>query len=83
MDDLNGGEPDRSTRIQSFSWNSDASPNFGVPQPAGVTYPDPSGEKIMVSENNNKNPEFEVYNSIKSRLVAAKTAREWLKTKNP
>jgi len=75
MDNPNGGEPDRSTRIQSFSWNSDASPNFGVPIPAGVPYPDPSGELLKVTQNNNS--EFG-YDGIKARQIAAETAREWL-----
>lgn len=35
----------RDLRLQPFTWNSDGSPNFGTPVPAGVPLNVPSGEK--------------------------------------
>ncbi|MEP6900098.1 MAG: glycoside hydrolase family 43 protein [Actinomycetota bacterium] len=35
----------RVARAQKFSWNTDGTPNFGRPQPAGKILPEPSGEK--------------------------------------
>lgn len=35
----------RSTRIQKINWNSDGTPNLGVPAAPGVALPVPSGEK--------------------------------------
>lgn len=35
----------RSSRAQKFTWNSDGTPNFGAPIPAGVSIEVPSGEK--------------------------------------
>ncbi len=34
----------RSTRVQKFTWRADGTPDFGVPVPAGVPVPRPSGE---------------------------------------
>ncbi|GAB3237287.1 glycoside hydrolase family 43 protein [Hymenobacter seoulensis] len=39
-----GCGPRRSPRMQQFTWNPDGSPNFGLPAPAGVALPRPSGE---------------------------------------
>jgi GH43 family beta-xylosidase len=37
---------DRDIRMQEFTWNTDGTPDFGVPVPAGVPLPVPSGEAI-------------------------------------
>lgn len=34
----------RDIRVQKFSWNTDGSPNFGIPVPAGQSVPMPSGQ---------------------------------------
>jgi GH43 family beta-xylosidase len=34
----------RNPRMQSFTWNSDGSPNFGTPAPVGVRLKKPAGE---------------------------------------
>jgi len=39
-----GGSEHRSTRIQKFTWNSDGTPNFGIPLPIATPIPVPSGE---------------------------------------
>ncbi|HEY0610266.1 MAG TPA: family 43 glycosylhydrolase [Chitinophaga sp.] len=36
----------RNARIQKFTWNTDGSPNFGVPAKIGYPVPKPSGEPI-------------------------------------
>lgn len=42
---VNGpGWDDRVIRMQEFTWNSDGSPNFGTPVPAGQSLPVPSGQ---------------------------------------
>ena len=38
-----GGWANRSVRAQPFSWNSDNTPNLGVPAPFGVAIAEPSG----------------------------------------
>ncbi|MFD0773982.1 family 43 glycosylhydrolase [Streptomonospora algeriensis] len=44
-DSAGGGcTPDRTTRAQKFEWNADGTPDFGTPEPTGVTLPGPSGE---------------------------------------
>ncbi|MUL43043.1 family 43 glycosylhydrolase [Streptomonospora sp. PA3] len=44
-DTADGGcTPDRTTRAQKFEWNADGTPNFGTPEPTGVTLTGPSGE---------------------------------------
>lgn len=62
MSDPNGGQPNRSTRIQMFTWNSDDTPNFGVPVRAGtaIICPDystatsgPEGYTYCADENQN------------------------------
>jgi GH43 family beta-xylosidase len=39
-----GCDVNRTTRAQKFTWNSDGTPNFGVPQPLSANLPVPSGE---------------------------------------
>ncbi|WP_238412150.1 family 43 glycosylhydrolase [Saccharothrix deserti] len=44
-DSASGGcDMNRSTRAQKFTWNSDGTPNFGVPARLGVALTAPSGE---------------------------------------
>lgn len=46
----NGGWSGRSPRMQKFTWNSDNTPNFGIPVKLGVPIPIPSN--IQKSESN-------------------------------
>ena len=45
MDDRNGGQGNRSARIQKFSWTVDGVPYFGEPIPSNRETSVPSGEK--------------------------------------
>ena len=43
---VNGGcDMNRSTRVQKITWNSDGSPNLGIPVRAGTPIAAPSGEQ--------------------------------------
>ncbi|MBN1312751.1 MAG: family 43 glycosylhydrolase [Anaerolineae bacterium] len=57
-DSVNGGcDMNRATRIQKFTWNSDGTPNFGVPVSTNTSLAVPSGEGgTMVTPSPTQSP---------------------------
>ena len=47
---------DRDIRMQEFHWNPDGSPDFGVPDPAGVPIERPAGEMAIDTQSESRDP---------------------------